>query len=97
MTTIGLQHELVEIVEDRTYRIRQISAPVTDAQDAVRIGLLITGLAPLSGRALLDCADQLVTTAGRISVLLAGRDPYAEGSTTSHNSQAPMAPARAAR
>jgi hypothetical protein len=91
------EHELVEIVEDRTYRIRQISAPVTDAQGAVRFGLLITGLPPLSGRALLDCADQLVATARRVSVLLAGRDPYAEGSTTPHNSQTPMAPARMGR
>jgi DNA-binding IclR family transcriptional regulator len=91
------EHELVEIVEDRTYRIRQISAPVTDAEGAVRMGLLITGLPPLSGRALLDCADQLVASARRISVLLAGRDPYAEGSTTSHDSQTPMAPARAVR
>ncbi len=84
-------HELVEIVEDRTYRIRQISAPVTDSQGAVRMGLLITGVPPLSGRALLDCADQLVATAGRISVMLAGRDPYAERATASHDSQKPMA------
>ena len=75
------EHELVDIVEDRTYQIRHISAPVMDAQGAVRMGLLITGLPPLTGRALLDCADQLVAAARRVSELLAGRDPYAESST----------------
>jgi DNA-binding IclR family transcriptional regulator len=85
------EHELVDIVGDRTYRIRQISAPVMDAQGAVRMGLLITGLPPLTGRALLDCADQLVAAARRISELLAGRDPYAESSAPSRPSQAPVA------
>jgi hypothetical protein len=93
------EHELVDIVEDRTYRVRQISAPVMDAQGAVRMGMLITGLPPLTGRALLDCANQLVTAARRVTELLAGRDPYAQSSTASRGGQAPMtrAPARVVR
>jgi DNA-binding IclR family transcriptional regulator len=86
------EQELVDtIVEDRTYRIRNIQAPVMDAQGAVRMSLLITGLPPLTGRALLDCADQLVAAARRVSELLAGRDPYAESSTPSLPSQVPVA------
>jgi DNA-binding IclR family transcriptional regulator len=93
------EHELGDIVEDRTYRIRQISAPVLDAQGAARMGLLITGLPPLTGRALLDCADQLVAAARRVTELVAGRDPYAESSTPSRGGHAPvaLAPARVAR
>jgi DNA-binding IclR family transcriptional regulator len=91
------EHELVDIVDDRTYRVRHISAPVMDAQGAVRMGLLITGLPPLTGRALLDCADQLVAAARRVSELVAGRDPYAESSAPALPSQAPVAIAPIAR
>jgi DNA-binding IclR family transcriptional regulator len=91
------EHELVDIVEGRTYRVRLISAPVTDAQGAVRMGLLITGLPPLGGRALLDCADQLVAAARRVSELLAGRDPYAVSSAPSLPGQAPGAATLIAR
>jgi hypothetical protein len=57
------------------------------------MGLLITGLPPLTGRALLDCAAQLVAAASRVSEQLAGRDPYAPAPQAA---PAPLAAAPAA-
>jgi hypothetical protein len=61
------------------------------------MGLLITGLPPLTGRALLDCAAQLVAAASRVSEQLAGRDPYAGSPTASPPGRAPAAAAPTAR
>ena len=68
------EHELQEIVPEHRHRVRQISAPVFDAQGAVRMGMLITGLPELSGAELLECAALTVAAAGRVTQLVSG-DP----------------------
>ena len=68
------EHELVEIAPNRSYRTRQISAPIFDAQGEVRIGLLITGLPELPGSQLVKYAEDTVQAARRITRLIAGSD-----------------------
>jgi DNA-binding IclR family transcriptional regulator len=66
------EHELLEVVSDRTYRTRQISAPVFDSQGAVRLGILLTGLKVMSGAELLRHAALTVRAAERVTKAVAG-------------------------
>ena len=68
------EHELMEIAPNRSYRTRQISAPIFDAQGEVRMGLLITGLPELPGSQVVKYAEQTVQAARRITRLVAGCD-----------------------
>jgi DNA-binding IclR family transcriptional regulator len=67
------EHELVEIRPDRSYRTRQISAPVFAADGSVRLGLLLTGLPEIPGTQLLDYGRMVVESARIITGLIAGQ------------------------
>ena len=69
------ESELAEIRTDRTYRVRQISAPVFDAEGTVRIALSLTGLPELSGAAIRDHGYALSVAASRLSKQFGGRAP----------------------
>jgi DNA-binding IclR family transcriptional regulator len=65
------ENELTEIDPKRSYRIRQISAPVFDAHGAVRLGLTLTGLPMLTGAQIRDRGYALATAANQITQQIA--------------------------
>jgi DNA-binding IclR family transcriptional regulator len=66
-------NELVEIDPERSYRIRQISAPVFDAEGRVPIALTLTGLPTLTGTQIRERGYALATVANQITQQTAGR------------------------
>jgi hypothetical protein len=66
------EHELVQISPTRSYRTRQISAPVFAADGSVRMGLLLTGLPEIPGSQLLEYGRMVVDSARVITGLVAG-------------------------
>jgi DNA-binding IclR family transcriptional regulator len=72
------EHELMEVATDRSYRTRQISAPIFDAPGSVRMGLLLTGLPELPGSTLLEYAELTLESARRVTRLVSGTDAPAD-------------------
>ena len=73
------ESELAEIRTDRTYRVRQISAPVFDPEGTVRLALSLTGLPELSGAAIRDHGYALSVAASRLSKQFGERAPRRAG------------------
>jgi DNA-binding IclR family transcriptional regulator len=66
--------ELIEILPDRSYRVRQISVPVFDAQGSVALGLLLTAFPELPGKKVSEYAREALESARRVTRLVAGGD-----------------------
>jgi DNA-binding IclR family transcriptional regulator len=64
--------ELLEVIPDRTYQTRQISAPVFDSQGGVRLGIYLLGLEVMSGEELLKHAALTTRAAEGLTRMVAG-------------------------
>ena len=75
-------NELLEIVTDRTYRLRAIAAPVFDAEGGTIAAVSLTGLPELTGRQVRDYGYTLSIAMDRVTKRIGGRAPDARDRLT---------------
>ena len=74
-------NELLEIVTDRTYRLRAIAAPVFDAEGKTIAAVSLTGLPELTGRQVRDYGYRLSIAMDRVTKRIGGRAPEPDALT----------------
>jgi DNA-binding IclR family transcriptional regulator len=68
-------NEVLEIVAERTYRLRAIAAPVFDANGKTIVAVSLSGLPELSGRQVRDYGYTLSVAMDRVTKQIGGRAP----------------------